>query len=66
MYVAGLSGEIERLGNPVFNPDKPESAQNRRFYTLRKTLAIAYDLPGDPGTRGAAEPIRRGWDWVMR
>ena len=66
VFVAGLSGEIERLGNPVYDENQPESAQNRRFFTLRKTLAIGYDLPGDPQTRRSAEPMRRGWDWVMR
>lgn len=66
VYVAGLSGEIIRLSNPAFDPGTPETHENPRFFVLRKTLAISYDLPGDPETRRGATPVRRGTDWVMR
>ncbi len=66
VYVAGLSGEIETVQNPLFDPEKPESAENPPFFTLRKTLAIKYDLPGDPGSRRMVEPVQRGKKWVMR
>lgn len=66
VYVAGLSGEIARMTNPSFNRDEAESATNPRYFTLRKSLGIAYNLPGDVRTRNQAVPIRRGQDWVMR
>jgi hypothetical protein len=66
IYVAGLSGEIQRARNVAFDPKKPESDENPKFYTLRKTLAITYDLPGDPQTRKAATPVRVSREWVMR
>ena len=66
VYVAGLSGEILRMRNPVFDPEKPESGSNSRFFVLRKTLAITYDLPGDERSRKHAVPVRVERQWVMR
>ena len=66
VYVSGLSGEIERIGNPAFNTDQEESPQNPRFFLFRRTLGISYDLPGDARTRARAVPIRRSRQWVMR
>jgi hypothetical protein len=66
VYVAGLSGEIASVPNPIFDPQTPESAENPRFFPLRKTLAITYDVPGDVRTRRLAAPIRRDKVWVMR
>ncbi len=66
LYIAGLSGEIERVINPVFNPKRGVSKDNPRFFLLRRTLEIVYDLPGDPDTRAMAKPIRRSREWVMR
>lgn len=66
VYVGGLSGEIVSVPNPVYDPDEEESADNPRFFALRKTLAIKYDLPGDLRTRRDAPPMRRKIDWVMR
>jgi hypothetical protein len=66
VHIAGLSGEIFSLANPVFDPQEAESPENQRFFILRKTLSIAYDLPGDPITRRRAIPTRRGTEWVMR
>jgi len=66
VYVGGLSGEIVSVPNPSFDPEKPESAENMRFFPLRKTLAIPYDIPGDERTRQQAPPVRKKTDWVMR
>jgi len=66
VYAAGFSGEIQRLANPAFNAGKKESEDNPRFFILRRTLAIRYELPGDATTRSKADPIRRTREWVMR
>ena len=66
VYVRGLSGELERIPNPVFNVNREESEDNPRFFLFQRTLAITYDLPGDPRTRARAVPIRRNREWVMR
>lgn len=66
LYISGLSGEIERVINPVFDPKREESKENPRFFLLRRTLEITYDLPGDSQTRAFAKPIRRSRQWVMR
>jgi hypothetical protein len=66
LYIAGLSGEIETVLNPGFDPDQPESVENQRSFILRKTLEITYDLPGDPQTRNFAVPQREATAWVMR
>jgi hypothetical protein len=66
VYIAGLSGEHAKAANPVFDPQKPESDENPRFFPLRKTLAISYDVPGDEVSRAASTPIRRLREWIMR
>jgi hypothetical protein len=66
IYIGGLSGEIARVNNPGFDETKEESKANPRFFILRRTLAITYDLPGDAATRILAKPIRRSREWVMR
>ncbi len=66
MHVAGLSGETARVPNPAYDPDKPESDKNMRFFVLRKTLAVTYELPGDPQSRNLATPRRVKREWVMR
>lgn len=66
IYAAGFSGEIVRSPNPSFDSSKAESAENPRFFVLRKTLAIAYDVPGDPQTRLSASATRKSMEWVMR
>ena len=66
MYVAGLSGETARVPNPAFDPGRPESDKNMRFFVLRKTLAVTYELPGDPQSRNLATPRRAKREWVMR
>jgi len=66
IHVSGLSGAIERIPNPVFNNQAPETEENPRFFILRKTLAITYEIPGDPGSRSRAVPVRRNREWVMR
>lgn len=66
LYVSGLSGDVERVINPGFNADKPETEANPRSFVMRRTLAVTYDLPGDAKTRHASLPIRRTRSWVMR
>ncbi len=66
LYVSGLSGEIERVNNPVFDPTRKVSEDNQRFFLLRRTLEVTYDLPGDETTRSFATPLRRSRAWVMR
>lgn len=66
IYFSGLSGEIQRIPNPTFDPKAPESDDNPRLFTLRKTLAIHYILPGDAQTRSLAEPVREKREWIMR
>ena len=66
VFLSGLSGEMARVVNPAFDPGKAESEANPRAFVLRRTLAVHYDLPGDPTTRIRATPIRRGREWVMR
>jgi len=79
VFVSGLSGESADIPNPGFQPDKPQTVDekladgttiprtvNPKMFTLHRTLAIHYDLPGDARTRGAAAPVRTGQEWVMR
>lgn len=66
VYTGGLSGEIVKVRNLGFDKKRPESAGNPRFYTLRKTLAVSYDIPGDVRTRRQADPVRGKREWVMR
>lgn len=66
VFLAGLSGEYAKATNPSFDPQKPESSENPRFFPLRKTLAITYDIPGDEITRASSTPIRRLREWIMR
>jgi len=66
LYVGGLSGEIVKTRNHDFDTSAGESMQNPRFFTLRKTLAISYDVPGDEKTRLQTPPVRGSLEWVMR
>ncbi len=68
VYVAGLSGEMARMKNPVFDAGKPESDTNKRYFILRKTLSIPYKLPGGQSVREMAVPERMLGDekWIMR
>lgn len=68
VYVSGLSGEVTRLINPSFDPEKPVSERNQPYFLLRKTLEIPYKLPGSPVTRDAVRPRRvpDGQNWIMR
>lgn len=78
VYVGGLSGETRILRNPAFDPGKPETASvgdaddarevtvNPRFFALRKTLEIRYELPGSASARRSAVPERRSVRWIMR
>ncbi len=66
VYASGLSGAVTRIPNPGFRGDKPESQSNERYFLLRQTLEITYDLPGDATTREWAKPVRKRREWVMR
>ena len=66
IYISGLSDEIHRVSNPAFDAGREESQDNPRSFILRRTLAIVYDLPGDPRTRSFAKPIRRTRKWTLR
>lgn len=66
IYVSGLSGDVERITNPDFDPAQAESDTNFRFFMLRRTLAVEYALPGGSDARFRATPVRRNRKWVMR
>ena len=66
VYVGGLSAELARVPNPKFDTHRKESDDNVRFFVLRRTLAVVFDLPGDVRTRARATPVRRDRTWVMR
>lgn len=66
IYVGGLSGEMTRVPNPAFDANRPESDDNPRSFTLRRTLAVDYDFPGDTISRHTAQPVRRNREWIMR
>jgi len=66
VYGAGFAGAIQRVANPAFLDSEKESEDNPRFFVLRRTLAIVYELPGDPETRWQTTPVRRTRKWVMR
>jgi len=66
IYMSGFSGYIEPMRNPAFDPSQPETDDNPRSFLLRRTLALTYQLPGDPQTRGKATPVRRSREWVNR
>lgn len=76
VFVAGLSGENKVVKNPSYDPGKPETVKqvdqqgverevpvNSRYFTLRKTLEIDYQLPGslDQRRRGAPQRLRQRW-----
>ena len=66
IHFSGLSGLIDRIANPAFDTNKPESDENPRSFMLRLTLALDYALPGDDTTRRSALPIRKNRHWEMR
>ena len=68
VYVSGLSGEVARAKNPLYDPSQPDSEQNKRFYLLRKTLEIPYRLPTSESERSRAIPQRLASEqkWIMR
>ena len=66
VYGAGFSGDVDRVPNPSFDTTKEESESNPRFFLLRETLAVVYDLPGDAETRQRVKPIRRTRKWLLQ
>jgi len=65
IFVEGLSGEyVERpAGAPAAKA--AEAGKNAEVVRLRKTLAIAYNLPGDRWWRNLDQPIfvSKKWTW---
>lgn len=66
IYISGLAGEIVRVPNPAAHPSAVSAGIEEPSVILQRTLAITYDMPGDPETRASAVPIRRAREWVMR
>jgi len=66
IYVSGLSGDVERVTNPAASPAPRGGSAEPEAFILRRTLALHYDLPGDPVTRAEATAVRRNREWVMR
>ena len=68
VFFAGLSGETQRVKNPAFDEESPESDENPRYFVLRKTLAVPYKLPASPQARRSVEPERvlGGQKWILR
>lgn len=66
LFFSGLSGDVRRVANPSFDAGQPESDDNPRFFVLRRTLAVEYELPGDEETSVLATPVRKSRRWVMR
>lgn len=66
VYISGLSGEVTQVVNPSLGIGQGSTENREPRFLLRRTLAIRYDLPGDPSTRSRANPIRRDRQWVMR
>lgn len=79
VFVAGLSGELRFVPNPRYDPNRPETGvtagsdgrpqqveTNPKYFTLRKTLEIQYNLPGSPAARPGVSPERGATRWIMR
>lgn len=64
VYVAGLSGDITRVKNPKRRGSR--QGEDEPPFLLRRSLAIVYDLAGDPETRKLANPVRVSRKWVMQ
>ena len=71
-YVAARGIPVDaiarRMKNPLFDPAKPDNDTNKRYFILRKTLAVPYKLPGGQSTRELAGPERGIGEekWIMR
>lgn len=79
IFVTGLSGEIAEVPNANYDRARPETKEiplndgttvpevvNPKFFTLHKTLAISYQVPGDATSRIDAPAVRRSQEWIMR
>jgi len=67
LFIAGLSGEITSVPNPLYDPNQPQKHPPR--FVLRKTMKVRYCLPSEPATQGRAVPFRCGTpqvQWIMR
>jgi hypothetical protein len=76
VYVAGLSGELKFVKNPSYDSSKPETEPtslpqqgaggNPKFFVLRKTLELRYNLPGSVTARPLVQPERLDMRWILR
>ena len=76
VYFGGLSGETVRRRNPTYDASKvvrtgvsaveSPTIEAKKYFVLRKTLAVPYTLPGDVNTRRRAEPVLGRMSWIMR
>ena len=66
VYVGGLSGDVVRVPNPSSKPGAAPTDAASATFLLQRTLAVRYELPGDPVTRHEATPVRVSREWVMR
>jgi hypothetical protein len=63
LFVAGLSNEVVRLELPVSTAPEAEQPET---VLLRKTLALHYQVPGDPVNLADRVMLYRDREWVMR
>lgn len=66
IYVAGLAGELARVRSPMAAGASKTDGSAVEATVLRRSLALAYDLPGDPQTREHTRVVRRTRNWVLR
>jgi hypothetical protein len=62
VFITGLSNESAAVKHPVARDDLGLPV----FVFLRKTLAVAYQLRGDPALRSSVEVEYEDQEWVMR
>ncbi len=67
IFIQGLSGEyIERPGRPNDKIEPNHLAEGDKLLRLYKTLALAYDLPGDQWWQNLDTPVFTGRKWTWR
>lgn len=65
VYIAGLSGEITKVKNPLYKKDSTDKS-GPEYFVLRRTLKIHYILLSDTQKNGRREIIKKDESWVMR
>lgn len=63
IFVQGLSGETQPLND---EKGQPVLAKDGKPITLRKTLQLTYQVPGDEVYPAQDRLLEKGSDWVMR